>query len=361
MPTSASSLVDAGAVRVQELVPAHATPADWAAVHQYRRRRHAESGAEEPFTPDEDFERQALGRHPFLTRRVFGVSAGGTIAGTFAAAWARPDSAEHEGRKHLIHVTGYVLRDWRGRGLARRWLPPLLEVVQESGATTVTFAADDEDGHRWLGRLGAELKSRSRESRLDLADVDWPLVEGWIGEARRRSPETRLEVYERRMPEALWEEMSLVYTEIANDQPFDTADVGEFRVTVESLRQWYARQASSGQDVHTFLTREPDGAVSSYTSLRCTPARPELIVQVGTGTVARHRGRGLAKWVKAESLQYVRRACPGAKWMVTTNGHSNAAIVKINAALGFTLARHLGTYQMSAAALRRAVTEGAEP
>lgn len=324
-------------------------------MHRYRARRHEESNGDGPLAPDDAFERQLSTDDPFVHQRLFGVLVGDVVVASFGASWVSRASPDYAGRRHLLLVNGYVLRPYRRRGFARLWLPSLLDLVSESGTTTLSCMADDEDGHAFLHRLGADLKTSSTENRLDLAHVDWRMLDGWIEEARRRSPESRLERYERRLPERLWDEMSRVYTAVANDQPFDDADMGEFRITAETLRERDAQQRASGAEVHTFLIRERDGAISAYTSLRRTSPQARVLLQVGTGTVAAYRRRGLAKWLKAESLRAIRDSYADVTGIVTHMARSNAAMKTINDTIGFRIARHIGAYQMVAPTLARAI------
>ena len=54
-----------------------------------------------------------------------------------------------------------------------------------------------------------------------------------------------------------------------------------------------------------------------------------------------HRGRGLARWVKAESLRLRARDRPDVALVATTHAEENAAIRHVNERLGFVpLATH---------------------
>ena len=44
--------------------------------------------------------------------------------------------------------------------------------------------------------LGATAKLREVESRLKLAEVDWEMMRRWVEDGHKRSPETRLEIYD---------------------------------------------------------------------------------------------------------------------------------------------------------------------
>lgn len=351
------SVVDSGALRLHDFVPGLITPGQTAAIHRFRRRLQMESAPDVPMVPDEVFERQMLQQQPFTTRRAFGCFIGDDLVATFGVVAGDPAAPDYDARRYLASADGNVLRAFRGRGIARRSLRRLCELVRESGATIISFNTADEDGHRFLTSMGAELKCEGIDNELDVTAVDWALVDRWIAEGRTRSPGWTVEVFERRVPDAMLEEVSRVYTQTANDQPFDNLEVGRVTFTAATLRDREARLQLSNGDVHTFLARSPEGAIASHTAVRFTPGRPEVIEQGNTGTLQQHRGRGLAKWVKAESLRYIRRRYPGTKSIVTGNTSRNGAMLAINTALGFRQVRRVGMYQIDLRGLEKAIAD----
>ena len=58
-------------------------------------------------------------------------------------------------------------------------------------------------------------------------------------------------------------------------------------------------------------------------------------------------------WVKAAMLLHLRERYPEARWMSTENAGSNAAMLKINRAMGFKTYREGTIYQMGRDDLER--------
>lgn len=330
-----------------EFTPKEATNRDWKLFHEFRRSEQSELRPDDPIVPDEVVEARLKRDDPFGNHRHFGIEHDERFVSGFGCFWVKPESPEYESKKHLLFVGGYVLPEWRRRGLGKSWLPWCLRLMEETGTTTITFDAELPEGLAFLDWLGAEEKFTMAENRLDFSAVDWEMVDRWAHEGVKRSGETKLEFYPDEIPEHIWEEMAPVYTQIVNDMPFDDLDMGEFKITPETIRDRRERRKVNQEVMHTYLTREADGAISSFTEITYSPNLPGMIDQLGTGVLKPYRGRGLGKWIKAAMLQYIKQTYPDTKWIVTGNANSNAPMLAINKALGFSEYQSSQTYQMS--------------
>ena len=65
------------------------------------------------------------------------------------------------------------------------------------------------------------------------------------------------------------------------------------------------------------------------------PTRPDTLVVWQVAVDHSHRGRGLARWVKAESLRLLAQDRPDVALVSTCNAEENAAIRRVNERLGF--------------------------
>ena len=83
------------------------------------------------------------------------------------------------------------------------------------------------------------------------------------------------------------------------------------------------------------------------------PNDPSIAFQQNTGVDPAHRGRGLAKWVKASMLKRIRNERPHVRRIRTDNAFSNAPILAINDALGYTVVSARTEWQAEAADVRR--------
>ena len=173
------------------------------------------------------------------------------------------------------------------------------------------------------------------------------MVRQWVEEGERRNPETKLVLYERRVPADVLPKYSKAVTEMVNTAPMDELEHGEEVITPEYAEERYSRLAMFGGGVHSYHTSEADGAISGLTEVVHFPFEPDRVRQAFTGVGTAYRGRGIGKWIKAAMLLYVIDHYPQATWVVTDNAGSNEPMLAINGKLGFRPHRNQVTYQIS--------------
>ena len=335
-----------------ELIPARidfktAGPDFWKRYHVYRRVRHEESRPDDPLRPDGIEEKKLKRDSPFDFEYHYEIARDGVLLSWFSGSTLRPGTPEYESSGHLFWADIFVRPDHRRKGIGSSWAPLIVQLMDAHGCTKVGFSTEEAPGHAFLKSLGAEAKLVGAENRLKLADVDWKMVERWIDEGPKRSPQTMLEVYDGPLPEAMWEDFAPRLSSMLNTIPFENLDIGTIVVTPAHMRDFYARLVISQEQLHTILTREPDGVISSITDMTWDPNRPTILEQRFTGVRLDARGRGLGKWIKAKMLAHLHKLYPQAQWVSTENAGSNASMLAINYKLGFKQYRAGTEYQMS--------------
>jgi GNAT superfamily N-acetyltransferase len=319
----------------------------WKRYHEYRRLRRQESRPDDPLRPDDLDERLLKRDSPFDIHHHYEIVKNGRLVSWLSGSTSKPGTPGHESNKHLFWADGYVRPEARRHGVGSSWLPLLVELMDEHGCTVVGMAAEEPPAHAFLRWMGAEPKLIGAENRLKLADVDWTMVDRWIGEGPQRSPETKLESYEGPLPEAMWKDYAPQLASLLNTIPFENLDFGEIVLTPDHMREYYARLEIGQDQLHTMLTREPDGVISAITDTSWSPHRPAIIEQRFTGVRPDARGRGLGKWIKAAMLAHVHHLHPQAEWVTTENAGSNAPMLAINKKLGFKEFRAGTEYQIT--------------
>jgi len=337
--------------------PSKADADFWKRHHEFRRVRQSESRPDDPLRPDDIEEITLKWQDPFRIEHRYEISRGSRMLSSLAVEVVKPGTPEYETNRHLMWVDGYVRPDERRRGIASRWLPVLLDLMEQHGSTIADIWTEEPAGHAFLKWLGADAKFTGAENRLRLADVDWAMVQRWVAEGPRRSPETKLEVYDGPMPEAMLDDFAPQLSLLLNTIPFENLDHGEIVITPDHMRDFVARLTAAGETLHTMLTREPDGMVSGITDTRRAPYRPTIVYQGFTGVRPEARGRGIGKWLKGAMLLHMTELYPDARWISTDNAGSNAPMLAINKKLGFREYRAGSEYQISRERLARKVGE----
>jgi GNAT superfamily N-acetyltransferase len=336
-----------------EFLPASASRDEWARYHAYRRLHHAEFRPDEPLPPDAVIELRRKRPDPFQWRRWFHTVDGDVLVAELEAQGPRPESPEYATNSHLIWTEGYVLEAHRRRGIAWSWLPHVLELLDEYGATVLSTWAEDDSGHTLLRKLGAGPKLNERQSRLDLRQVDWEMMARWITEAEAGAAGARLELYTPWVPDEQLDEYCAAMNELMNTMPFEGLDHGDIVMTPPGVREWRERMSASGTANPTCLVRDADGSIVGMTDTLKHAYEPGMVRQNFTGVHPRARGRGLGKWLKAAMLEHLRQTYPDTIWINTENAGSNEPMLAINHAMGFRLHRTFTFYQVDRDTLRR--------
>jgi GNAT superfamily N-acetyltransferase len=327
--------------------PNTAAPELWALYHALRRVRHAETTPDDPLLPDDVTETLMKRRDPYEEVRRLAVLQSGRMVGLLYTDWYTPEAPAYESNAQYLWAFGGVERPARRQGIGVAMSRQVLAIMDELGRSLVTTWSDEEDGYGFLGWLGARQVSAGAENRLDLAAVDWRMVDDWVRQGEAANPGVRLVLYEPRIPDDALADFCPMFSALLNTMPFDDMDHGDIVVTPETMRESYGRLDALRASHHAYVVYEPDGSISAMTDIQYTPDEPDRIGQRFTGVRPDRRGHGLGKWIKAAMLQHIRRLYPEARWVVTGNAHSNDPMLAINTRLGFKEHRAGRTYQMT--------------
>lgn len=284
---------------------------------------------------------------PFRIKHRYEVSRDGAVLSWLSCESVKPGTPEYESNKQFFEADIFVDPKHRRQRIATSWFPLVTQLMDRHGCTVLNLYSELDSGHEFLKWLGAEPKLTEIENRLKLADVDWTMVERWAAEGPARSPQTKLEIYDGKIPESMWDEFAPQYSALINTIPWEDMDHGEIIITPEMMREWYTRMEMRGDLQHSVVAREADGSISGINDLEWAPYRRTIIHQQLTAVHPKARGRGLGKWIKAANLLRIRDLYPDAQWISTENAGSNAPMLAINRQLGFKQYRVGTEYQIS--------------
>ena len=300
---------------VRPLDPATATTDMLDGVYEVSRLCQAEESPAEP--PRTRVEMEGFLLHvPASDLREYWVAEdGGAIVGFGQLAGARKSPAPRV--EVLVHP------DARRRGHGLALLESVLRAARERGARELIGVHATEAGSHFAARAGAADSQREVRSLLRLpveasaAPVEGYALESWVGAA----PERLLDSFARAR-------------EAINDAPFPSdAELEEWDgARVRALETALERR---NRDIRVTVALADRDEVVAFTELRVSRTGSTVANTEDTAVVAAHRGRGLGRWVKVESLRRLQADRPDVELVTTVNAEENEAILRLNRSLGF--------------------------
>ena len=292
------------------------------AVHRIMAACHGESNLREPYRSLADAE--AYLRHPPAVepRWYWLAEHGGEPVGFAQLALANGSPV---GRVEiLVHPTA------RRQGVGRALLAAVVAGARQRACTALVGSHATGAGAEFAVAAGAVDGRVDVRSLLALARyeptawlVDGYRLCGWVGVA----PESLVASYARAR-------------EAINDAP--TAIDGE-RVSwdaafVRDLERVLERR---GREVRVTVVLDANSNVAGFTEVRVSRHSGATATTEDTAVLRAHRGKGLARWLKNESLTGLRADRPDVPYVATTNAEGNVAMLGLNTKLGFVpVARH---------------------
>jgi len=334
--------------------PKAATSEEWLAFHDYMRLRAQEEHPGDPAIGDEMRQRDMLIDWPlFEAHRVLALI-DNQIVGSLAMWTRRPGTPDYEAHARLITADAGVKKCARRQGIGTVLVGELAAFMRSRGITTATLSARVGDGTSFLASLGAAEKHRMSEYRLDLTHIDHGMLQDWEQGASLIG-ELAWEIHAARVPLDRYETLIPQLNVMLNSQPLGTLELPPFRFDLGQIRSWYAHLDAHGGD-HTMALLCAGDEIVAVSEASWVPSLPDRAFQNLTAVSPAWRGRDLAKAVKARLLRVLCERRPSVRWIITSNANVNAAILAINAQLGFALHREVRTFQIALEVLKGALS-----
>ena len=260
------------------------------------------------------------------------------------------------GDPRVMECDLFVLPRYRRRGIGIRLLTLICESCEAEERSLLTWSTFDAvpAGDEFSKALGASVARVNRTSDLVLEKLDWTMVRAWIEQATQRAAGYQLVWNDGPWPVERRADAARFH-HIMQTAPRDDLAVGDVHLTEGDVADHDRALVEAGRERWTALVLAPDGACVGGTEVTFEPWEPETVLQQNTGIDPSHRGRGLAKWVKAAMLERIRDERPAATRVRTGNAFSNAAMLAINDALGFVVISTRTEWQLDVGLLRAAL------
>jgi GNAT superfamily N-acetyltransferase len=212
----------------------------------------------------------------------------------------------------------------RRRGVGSALLERVLERARELGVRALHGHHSTPAGAAFAARHGFSDGQRVVRALLDLKHAALPeptppdgwTLATWLG----RVPDEHLAAF-------VTARAAMDDAPSAGGLEFPTWTAATVRASEESL-------ALRKREMRVTVAIREDGEIGAFTELRVSSGSP-LGFTDDTGTVAAHRGRGLARAVKLESLRRLRDDHPEIEVVSTSNAEENAAMRRVNERAGF--------------------------
>jgi len=217
-----------------------------------------------------------------------------------------------------------VLPGERRQGIGSAFLERVLERCRELDVHALHGHHTTAAGAAFAARFGFVDGQRIFRGLLDLRSAKLPAVAPppgwalvtWLG----RIPEEHLAAF-------VTARAAMDDAPSSEELEFPTWTAATVRASEESL-------ALRNREMRVTVAMRDDGEIGAFTELRVSPGST-LGFTDDTGTVAAHRGQGLAQAVKLESLHRLRDDHPQIEVVSTSNAEENTAMRHVNEKLGF--------------------------
>jgi GNAT superfamily N-acetyltransferase len=285
-------------------------------VHELLAELHAEANPREPYRSPADT--RAYLRHRLTSQPT--------------SFWLVESGPRVIGFAMLIVVKGSPVGDTtlgvaansRRRGIGGALLDTVLGQARGAGCASVVARHATPAGASFAAHIGATDTRRWIQSHLSLphADLQVEPVQGYKLQSWTGAASESLVVSYARAREAINDAPSTTEDEWA---PWDVS-------RVRDQERWTEQR---GREMRVTVALAGDDDVAAFTELRLSRTGGAIAETQDTAVVRSHRGKGLARWVKAESLRLLARDRPDVTLVSTTNAEENAAIRHVNERLGF--------------------------
>ena len=269
------------------------------------------------------------------------------IVGSFSSGKLKPNHPEYENRKHVSWLEGFVLPEYRRRGIAKQLVGLVLRMSSINGVEVVKSNTYCDEGSTLVEKLGGKTVSAQSDRILDLEKVDWTMIQEWL---KIPVPNLKLEYYTEFSDELM---ERLIDISFASTLEVLSMDKCEVPPTLDgerySLREFSDYMKNTGTDYRCLLLSDSEGTIVGYTEGTVSPDDPKIFRQAMTMVWKNHRGLGYGKFLKASMLDYIKKNLPAITQVCTGNNDLNDPMLAINLKLGFQLVRQWKNFRLEVA------------
>ena len=239
--------------------------------------------------------------------------------------------------------------DHRGRGIAQEVLATLTPELRAQGRTRFLFeCAMGGTGERFLRAAGARCVIADTERRLVVSDIDAAHHDAMLEQARRASTDYDLVTWVGATPEDLLEDAAVLHARMSTDPPLDDLSWEPEAYDAAKVVARDRMMAAHGMRVYAAAVRHRQtGTAVGITTLVVFSDVPAHGDQWETIVLPEHRGHRLGALLKVSNLRQAVQHEPDLEAVHTWNADSNAPMLAVNVAMGFTPLREWGEWELA--------------
>ncbi|MFE2044408.1 GNAT family N-acetyltransferase [Streptomyces sp. NPDC059477] len=248
------------------------------------------------------------------------------------------------GQAHLAELTLHVHPVERRRRVGSRLLDTVLTAARDNGRRRVAAEAEaGSPGAHFLPAHGFRKVLTLTYARLSLDAVD-PTALGEI--TGRPHPGYRLASWQGTVPDDLARTFAAARRAM-DDMPMDAADHATVTWDVDRVRAAAKAIEDRGDHLHTVVAVDTaDDSIAGFTELVVPGDGTGDAQHYGTGVLPEHRGHGLGRWMKAESIRRAHGRHPRLGGLLTDTAAGNTPMKRINDSLGYAPTHTTLRYQL---------------
>uniref|UniRef100_A0AAU2V966 GNAT family N-acetyltransferase n=1 Tax=Streptomyces sp. NBC_00003 TaxID=2903608 RepID=A0AAU2V966_9ACTN len=248
------------------------------------------------------------------------------------------------GQGHLAELTLHVHPVERREGVGSRLLKTAVAAARDNSRRCVSAQAEaGSPGDRFLQARGFRKVLTLRFARLALADVDTTVLAEII---ERPHPGYWMTSWQGTVPDALAQTFA-DSRRAMDDMPMEETDFGTVAWDVDRVRAAAKAVEQRGDQLHTVVAIDArDGSIAGFTELVVPGSGKGDAQHYGTGVLPEHRGHGLGRWMKAESIRQAHERYPDLGGLLTDTADSNTHMRRISDSLGYVPTHTTLQYQL---------------
>lgn len=318
---------------ITEKPPKHWSEKEFKQFYDFSEKLREENS---PLIPGQTFEdfRSSMLDGPFneVQKEFFAFDENEKPIGTlFIAYTKRPDNE----KVNEIWVYVSTLKEYRRKGIGKSLLIRAQKEAEKIGAGKINSYVENPESLGFAQKFGGVISAKKNMKYLLLQDANYTKAQEWIVELGAKNNDISLRFFEK-----IPDELMGKFIEAFNKMNLDNPDVAQGLMEYEPWEAKRFREAEEkaekrGLKRFMILAFDKDENIAGLTMIKTENSVPASIMQSLTGTMRSHRGRGLAKLLKAEMLKYIKLNLPNFVVMTTWNNQRNEAMNQINEELGY--------------------------